>query len=313
MKLFCLDTLLREVAESDVPENSKIVYLLDAAAFSKIAEGVPHKKKVLQDLSVVQYCKAELYGSCILGMIEVPLIKIENCDAPQKALTERLHFGFFIEKNALFLIGETEKLLPYMHRMKENRFSASLTLPGFFCMLFNSFFENDAAYLQNLENKLAAIEDSLTEDVPKGFRKQIFPLRKNLMHLDAYYDECIALCAAMRANTNGMLTEEDLLSYGYLCDRATRLAGRVDYLREYVLQLRETYRESLDERQNKNTTLLAVVSAVFLPLSLLAGWYGMNFRNMPELNSEYGYPIVFVLSLAIVIIEIVFFKKHHLL
>lgn len=58
-------------------------------------------------------------------------------------------------------------------------------------------------------------------------------------------------------NTNGMLTEEDLLSYGYLCDRATRLAGRVDYLREYVLQLRETYRESLDERQNKNTTLLA--------------------------------------------------------
>ena len=310
MKLFCLDTLLREVAESDVPENSKIVYLLDAAAFSKIAEGVPHKKKVLQDLSVVQYCKAELYGSCILGMIEVPLIKTENCDAPQKALTERLHFGFFIEKNALFLIGETEKLLPYMHRMKENRFSASLTLPGFFCMLFNSFFENDAAYLQNLENKLAAIEDSLTEDVPKGFRKQIFPLRKNLMHLDAYYDECIALCAA---NTNGMLTEEDLLSYGYLCDRATRLAGRVDYLREYVLQLRETYRESLDERQNKNTTLLAVVSAVFLPLSLLAGWYGMNFRNMPELNSEYGYPIVFVLSLAIVIIEIVFFKKHHLL
>lgn len=75
----------------------------------------------------------------------------------------------------------------------------------------------------------------------------------------------------------------------------------------------EAYRESLDERQNKNTTLLAVVSAVFLPLSLLAGWYGMNFRNMPELNSEYGYPTVFILSLAIVIIEIIFFKKHHLL
>ena len=135
MKRFCLDTLLREIPEDALPENGKTVYLLDAAAFSKIAEGVPHKKKVLQDLSVVQYCKAELYGSCILGMIEVPLIKPENCDSPQKALTERLHFGFFIEKNALFLIGETEKLLPYMHRMQENRFSASLTLPGFFCML----------------------------------------------------------------------------------------------------------------------------------------------------------------------------------
>ena len=313
MQLFLLDTLLREAPENSISKDSKRIYLLDAAEFSKTAEGMPHKKKVLQDLSVVHYCKAELYGSCILGIIEVPLIKNENCISPQKTLTERLHFGFFIENTALFLIGETEKLLPLMHRMKENHFSDSLTLPGFFCMLFNSFFENDAAFLQNLENKLASIEDSLTKDVPKDFRKHIFPLRKNLMHLDAYYDECISLCSAMCANTNGMLAEEDLLSYGYLCDRASRLAGRVDYLREYVLQLREAYRESLDERQNKNTTLLAVVSAVFLPLSLLAGWYGMNFRNMPELNSEYGYPTVFILSLAIVIIEIIFFKKHHLL
>lgn len=207
MKLFLLDTLLREAPENGISKDSKRIYLLDAAEFSKTAEGMPHKKEGFADLSVVHYCKAELYGSCILGIIEVPLIKNENCLSPQKTLTERLHFGFFIENTALFLIGETEKLLPLIHRMKENHFSDSLTLPGFFCMLFNSFFENDVAFLQNLENKLASIEDSLTKDVPKDFRKHIFPLRKNLMHLDAYYDECISLCSAMRANTNGMLAK----------------------------------------------------------------------------------------------------------
>ena len=128
MKLFLLDTLLREAPENDISKGSKKIYLLDAAEFSKTAEGMPHKKKVLQDLSVVHYCKAELYGSCILGIIEVPLIKNENCISPQKTLTERLHFGFFIENTALFLIGETEKLLPLMHRMKENHFSDSFSI-----------------------------------------------------------------------------------------------------------------------------------------------------------------------------------------
>ena len=314
MKRFLLDTFLKEQEIPDSADASaKKIYLLDTGEFAKSAEGVPHKKKVLQDMNIVRYCKAELYGSCILGIIDVPFFRADPCASPQKTLTKNLHFGFFMEQDTLYFIGETEKILPVFHRMKENRFSPSLSLPGFFCILFNTLFENDAAYLQNLEERLSELEDSLMDGAQPGFLKRVYPYRKNLMRLDAYYDECAALCSAMRANTNGMLSEEDMLSYGYLCDRVSRLAARVDYLREYVLQLRETYQASLDERQNKNTTLLAVVSAVFLPLSLLAGWYGMNFRNMPELNSEYGYPIVFVLSLIIVIVEIIFFKKHHLL
>lgn len=69
MKLFLLDTLLREAPENGISKDSKKIYLLDAAEFSKTAEGMPHKKKVLQDLSVVHYCKAKLYGSCILGIL----------------------------------------------------------------------------------------------------------------------------------------------------------------------------------------------------------------------------------------------------
>lgn len=309
MKQFLLDTQFKELTGQ---ADGKKILLLDAGEFAKTAEGVPHKKKVLKDLSVVRYCKAEVYGACILGIIDVPLFA-DSGERNAKNPMESLHFGFFMEQETLYFIGDAEKLLPYMHRLRENRFPETLTLPGFFCMLLNMLFENDAAYLQALENRLSSLEDSLMKGRTADFPKRLYPYRKKLMRLDAYYDEVLALCAAFRANINRFLSEEDLLSFGCLCDRLSRFAARVDYLCEYVLQLRETYKAFLDERQNKNTTLLAVVSAVFLPLSLLAGWYGMNFRNMPELNSEYGYPVVFVISLVIVIAEILFFKKHHLL
>ena len=59
--------------------------------------------------------------------------------------------------------------------------------------------------------------------------------------------------------------------------------------------------------------VFTVVTSIFLPLSLIAGWYGMNFRFMPELSWRFGYPLVFILSAAVVIICLCYFKKKKLL
>ena len=56
-------------------------------------------------------------------------------------------------------------------------------------------------------------------------------------------------------------------------------------------------------------TVLTVVTTIFMPLTLIVGWYGMNFRYMPELDSPFAYPIVIVLCIAIVIVSIIFFRS----
>ena len=56
-----------------------------------------------------------------------------------------------------------------------------------------------------------------------------------------------------------------------------------------------------------------MVTTVFLPLTLLVGWYGMNFKYMPELSSRFGYPAVIVLSILVVVLSLLFFKKRRLL
>jgi magnesium transporter len=56
-------------------------------------------------------------------------------------------------------------------------------------------------------------------------------------------------------------------------------------------------------------TVLTVVTSIFLPLTLIAGWYGMNFRYMPELEWPYSYPVVIVVSIIIVVVCLVWFKR----
>ena len=57
--------------------------------------------------------------------------------------------------------------------------------------------------------------------------------------------------------------------------------------------------------------LLTIVTTIFLPLSLIVGWYGMNFQGMPELSWAYGYPAVIAVSVLIAVCLVIYFKKKR--
>ena len=84
-------------------------------------------------------------------------------------------------------------------------------------------------------------------------------------------------------------------------------------LREYSTQLREVYQAQIDIRQNKIMKILTVVTTIFLPLTLIVGWYDMNFKYMPELSWKYGYLAVILLSAVIVFFCVRICRKKHFL
>ena len=70
-----------------------------------------------------------------------------------------------------------------------------------------------------------------------------------------------------------------------------------------VAQLREAYQSQLAIQQNDLMKIFTVVTVLVLPLSLLTGWYGMNFAGMPELGWKYGYPAVIAVRALIVVFQ----------
>ena len=80
---------------------------------------------------------------------------------------------------------------------------------------------------------------------------------------------------------------------------------------DLTIQLREVYEATLDIGLSKIMKVFTVVTSVFLPLTLVAGWYGMNFKYMPELGWKYGYYYVVCLAVVMVTAWIFFFKKKR--
>ena len=90
--------------------------------------------------------------------------------------------------------------------------------------------------------------------------------------------------------------------------RTGRYLQKVCALQELVAQLREAYQSQLAIQQNDLMRVFTIVTVLFLPLTLITGWFGMNFVNMPELRSEWGYPVIIAASILLVAGLLWFFR-----
>ncbi|MBQ5311065.1 MAG: magnesium transporter CorA, partial [Oscillospiraceae bacterium] len=110
-------------------------------------------------------------------------------------------------------------------------------------------------------------------------------------------------------NDNNFFKANNLRYSHLVIQRIASLHDMASSLRDYSIQVRDLYQSRLDVKQNRIMTVLTVVTTVLTPLTVIAGWYGMNFVYMPELSSKYGYPAVIILSILIVAVSLIFFKK----
>jgi len=86
-----------------------------------------------------------------------------------------------------------------------------------------------------------------------------------------------------------------------------------DEVLEDSQNLMNSYNMVTSNKTNEVMKLLTVFSAFFLPLTFIAGWYGMNFSSMPELTWKFGYPVIIVIMLIITIIIYSWFKKKKII
>lgn len=84
----------------------------------------------------------------------------------------------------------------------------------------------------------------------------------------------------------------------------------LDKLEKETTDLQLRFELNQQDKTNKRLAILTVLSAIFLPLTLLAGIYGMNFEVMPELNFPFAYPLVLILMLVIAVVMYRFFKTR---
>ena len=230
---------------------------------------------------------------------------------PKMGYTEHVSgsFAFALdEKGVVFIDGSglAEQIVRNVAACKRWR------IPGLERFLYD-FLEQiispDLERLELLEQSLDKMEEEILSGDAEAALSRLNEVRGDLLDLNLHYGQLMDLGQELEENENGFFAEENLRYFRLFTSRAERLRDMTSNLREFTVQLRDLIQTRVDVKQNRIITLLTVVTTIFTPLTLLTGWYGMNFRYMPELNFKWSYPIVIAVSLILAIGSLVYFKK----
>lgn len=156
--------------------------------------------------------------------------------------------------------------------------------------------------LEDLESKLVAGERIQTLKTIQKMKKQLITVRKTIWPVR----EAIA---SIERNESNLISPSLSIYFRDLYDHSIHAFNNVEIMREMVSGSLEIYLSSVSNRLNEVMKVLAIISTIFMPLTFIAGVYGMNFKNIPEIESRYGYAGSLVLMGLVVIAMVIFFKK----
>lgn len=260
-------------------------------------------KEMLRSLKSIRYCKLEAYSDSLEGILRIP--KKENSREPLVC------FGFHMSQNSLTLISDSKGLKSYME--KYNNYIEQVTSSEkLLLLLLEKSIEDDVLYLSHIDMAMDEMEENLLSGNDQHFLHELTKFRRKLSELNAFYVQMEDIAQSVQSEMcRSLITDKN--AWQNLASRFSRLQSYVGLLHEYALQLTELYQSEQSTKQNSVMTILTVVTTIFLPLTLLTGWYGMNFSSMPEVHWKYGYLCAVCAAAAIVIGEIIYFKKKKLL
>ena len=280
---------------------SSLFAVMSTAEFRERKEQFAYQKEMLHSLGSIRYCKAELFKDCVLGTIRIPQ-KNEHKKA-------QLSFGFYLTGRKVFFIEDEGKLKEWIEKQTEMLQEVD-TPKQLLLRIMEHMIEEDTLFFSQMESELDRLEEEISGGAGRhnNFFTSLTKHRQKLSEFNIYYEQLIDI-GELFSTCDFYQSEQDTQVWDRFMHRVEHLQNHVHLLREDVLQIRELYQSMQDARQNKIMVVITVATTIFLPLTLITGWYGMNFVYMPELQWRYGYLAVIIISFVIVIAEIIYFKK----
>lgn len=270
--------------------------------FSEVADLIPHMQAEaiphIRENQIESFEGFETFDLLVFDWYDIR--------SSRTALSEVL---IYVDKNNIFFICSDEEGVRHCKKLVDTILTeAPATSEQLLYRFFIRLFRGDMDYLDQLEGKINEMLTALLSDELDNVPQEIMAQRRELLRLKHYYEQIDTIFDEMTINDNRLLSSKTIKSITILGARTDRYLNKVYNLQELVSQIQETYQSQLSIQQNNLMKIFTVVTAVFLPLTLLVGWYGMNFSNMPELHWKYGYPMIIVVSIGIVVAMVCYFK-----
>jgi len=256
------------------------------------------------DAIEVHNTKAEVNYDSLTGTFSIP--------SRRDITGDDYKFAFALDEKGIVFIDSSGRAQKIVNRVKNTKKWRMPSLERFMYDFLEQIIHSDQSLLEKYEKELVALEDRIVNgDDEEEILNRVNDIRGDVRELRTHYEQLIDFGQELEENENNFFREDNERYFRLFINKASRLMDKASSLRDYTVQIRDLQKTQLDVKQNRIMTILTVVTTIFMPLTLIVGWYGMNFRYMPELQWKLGYPVVIAVSLVIGIGGLIYFKKKR--
>jgi magnesium transporter len=165
--------------------------------------------------------------------------------------------------------------------------------------------------LEDYSERAEALEDQILARSHPSLINHIHQLKRDLLLLRWVVWPMREVASSLSRDPHECISETTRVYLRDLYDHIVQIIDLIETYREIASDLTDTYMSSVSNRMNEIMKVLTLIGTIFIPLTFLAGVYGMNFRYFPELNQVWAYPAFWLICFIAALLMVLFFRRRH--
>jgi magnesium transporter len=165
--------------------------------------------------------------------------------------------------------------------------------------------------LDSCGERIHALETAINGDPADALKKQIYRVRQDIAEMHRIVQPSREAISALQRTESLLISDKTKRYLRDIMDHIMQILDINDNQSDHVSSLHDLFMSEITYRMTNVMKILTVVTSIFIPLTFITSIYGMNFKNMPEINSTWGYPMVWVLMIGVSIMSLIYFKRKR--
>ena len=279
----------------------------DAAILERFGECFGLHRLVMEDImNTDQRPKLEDYGEYLYIVLKM-LLAGRNGEIQTEQVSIVLGANFVLSFQE-GLEGDVFNII--RDRIRSGKGRIRKTGPDYLAYsLIDAIVDNYFVILEKLGDRIELLETELIENPTQKTVHKIYQLKRELIFLHNAVWPLREVVSSLGKQESSLVRETTVPYVRDVYDHVIHVIDSIDIYREMISGMLDMYLSSVSNRLNEVMKVLTVIATIFMPLTFVAGLYGMNFKDMPELDWRYGYPAVLAIMAVIAGIMLYYFKR----
>ncbi len=176
-------------------------------------------------------------------------------------------------------------------------------------VLMDAIVDNYFMILEKTGENIEEIEQRLMEDPNSMLLNELYAQKRELLYIRKAIWPLREAIGGLERGESKLLTDKISAYLRDLYDHTIQVIDTVETFRDMLSGVQDLYLSSMGQKTNQVMQVLTIIATIFIPLTFVAGIYGMNFENMPELGWKYSYPLVWAIMILITIGMLFYFRR----